>query len=86
MRQLGQIPHPDATITLFAWNGKFLVKLERGPFEQTYKIAELDLPPGPPDDLIRRLVDTAFVAEAVARFREMHASWTDAIERLEAAS
>ncbi|MBC7446583.1 MAG: hypothetical protein H7330_00815 [Hymenobacteraceae bacterium] len=85
MRQLGQIPHPDATITVFAWNGKFLIKLERGPFEQTYKIAELDLPPGAPDDLVRRLVDTAFVAEAVARFGEMHASWTDALERLEAA-
>jgi hypothetical protein len=85
MRQLGQIPHPDVSITLFAWNGKVLVKLERGPFEQTYKIAEADLPPGPPETLVRRLVDTAFVAEAVARFSEMRASWADALERFESA-
>ena len=85
MRQLAQIPHPDASITLFAWNGKFLVKIERGPFEQTYKIAELDLPPGPPDDVVRRLVDSAFVAEAVARFADMRTSWGAALERLEAA-
>lgn len=86
MRQLGQIPHPDATITLFAWNGKVLVKLERGPFEQTYKIAEADLPPGSPDAAVRRLVDSAFVAEAVAHFTAMRASWAAAMERLDVGS
>ncbi len=84
MRQLAIIPHPDAQITVFAWNGKYLVKLERGPFEQTYKIAELDMPPGPPDAVIRRLVDSVFIAEAVARFSQMHASWAEALERLDA--
>lgn len=83
VRQIADIPHPDAKITVFAWNGKLLVKLERGPFEQTYKVAELDLPPGPSEELARRLVDTAFVAEAVARFSQMAASWADALERLE---
>ena len=83
MRQLAVIPHPDAQITVFAWNGKYLVKLERGPFEQTYKIAELDLPPGPADEVVRRLVDATFVAEAVARFSQMRASWAEALERLE---
>lgn len=84
MRQIADIPHPDAKITVFAWNGKLLVKLERGPFEQTYKVAELDLPPGPPETIVHRLVDTAFVAEALARFAQMAASWHDALERLEA--
>ncbi len=84
MRQLADIPHPDVKITLFSWNGKYLVKLERGPFEQTYKVAEMDLPPGAPDEVIRRLVDPAFVAEAVARFSEMRASWGDALDRLDA--
>jgi hypothetical protein len=84
MRQLADIPHPDVKITLFSWNGKYLVKLERGPFEQTYKVAEMDLPPGAPDEVVRRLVDTAFVAEAVARFTEMRTSWGDALDRLDA--
>jgi len=83
MRQVADIPHPEAKITVFSWNGKYLVKLERGPFEQTYKVAELDLPPGPPEQVVRRLVDTAFVAEAVAQFAQMAASWNDAFERLD---
>lgn len=29
--------------TLFSWNGKFIVKLENGNLEQTYKIPEMDI-------------------------------------------
>jgi hypothetical protein len=29
--------------TLFSWNGKYLIKLENGHLEQTYKISELDI-------------------------------------------
>jgi len=29
--------------TLFSWNGKYLIKLEQGNLEQTYKIPELEV-------------------------------------------
>jgi len=29
--------------TLFSWNGKYILKLESGNLEQTYKISELDV-------------------------------------------
>lgn len=29
--------------TVFSWNGKYLIKLERGALEQTYKVSELDV-------------------------------------------
>ena len=29
--------------SLFAWNGKFILKLESGNLEQTYKISETDV-------------------------------------------
>jgi len=29
--------------TLFSWNGKYLIKLEQGNLEQTYKIPEIDV-------------------------------------------
>ena len=30
-------------VTVFSWNGKYLIKLEKGPFEQTYKVSEMDV-------------------------------------------
>src|SRR4051812_23403732 len=43
MRVVGEIPHSDCKITIFHWNNRYLIKLERGPFEQTFKIQEYDL-------------------------------------------
>jgi hypothetical protein len=34
---------PEVKCTLFSWNGKYLIKLENGTFEQTYKVSELDI-------------------------------------------
>ena len=38
MRTVTTIPHDKFTITIFSMNEKYLVKLEGGPMEQTYKI------------------------------------------------
>jgi len=29
--------------TLFSWNGKYIIKLEQGNLEQTYKVSEMDV-------------------------------------------
>ena len=34
---------PSIKCTLFSWNGKYLIKLEQGNMEQTYKIPEIDV-------------------------------------------
>lgn len=73
MRHVADLPHPHVKITLLAWGGKYLLKLEQGPLEQTYKVAELDLSGvAAPDVEIRQLLDDEFVAAAVARFQAMH--------------
>lgn len=73
MRHVADIPYPQVRITLFAWNGKYLLKLEQGPLEQTYKVPELDLIGlVPPDVEIRQILDDEFLTAAVARFRAMH--------------
>jgi hypothetical protein len=68
MRTLGQIQHPGAVVSLFSWNGKFIVKIEQGFLEQVYKFDHLDF-----DDEteFRGKIDEAFVAAAVSRFSEM---------------
>lgn len=72
MRQVAIIPYPQVKITLLAWNGKYLLKLEQGPLEQTYKVAELDMNGvEPPDVEIRQILDDEFLQAAVARFQAM---------------
>ena len=44
MRVVAELPHPDCKITIFSMNQKFIIKLEKGIFEQIYKLAELDIP------------------------------------------
>ncbi|TGE21989.1 hypothetical protein E5K00_17195 [Hymenobacter aquaticus] len=78
MRQLADIPHPDAKITLFSWNGKYLIKLEKGPFEQTYKVSEMDVTS---EADVRLLLDEEFIAAAVLRFTQMRHDLQAAFER-----
>lgn len=82
MRHVADIAHPQVKITLLAWNGKFLLKLEQGNLEQTYKVAELDLLSGA-DAEVRELLDEEFVAAAVARFAAMRADLQAAFARQE---
>ena len=80
MRVLTEIPHPAVKITVFAWNGKYIIKLEKGSFEQTFKISELDIL----DEAdIPKLLDETFIASALQRFGEMNKALQEAQERLE---
>lgn len=78
MRQLADIPHPEAKITLFSWNGKYLIKLEKGSLEQTYKVSELDVTS---DDDVRALLDSEFLQAALARFTDMRQDLQAAFDR-----
>ncbi|RYU84302.1 hypothetical protein [Hymenobacter persicinus] len=78
MRQLADIPHPDAKITLFSWNGKYLIKLEKGQLEQTYKVSEMDVTS---EDDVRTLLDAEFIAAAVQRFQQMRHDLQAAFDR-----
>lgn len=42
MRIIDQIEHPSMRISIFQMNQKFLLKLEYGPLEQTYKFDEMN--------------------------------------------
>ncbi len=78
MRIIGEIPHAQIKITLFAWNNKYIIKLERGGFEQTFKVAEFDLVN---DAQLTQLIDEPFLSEAINRFEEMEKSLIKALQR-----
>lgn len=79
MRVVGEIPHASCKITLLAWNNRYLLKIEQGLLEQTYKVNEYDLA-GERD--LYTLVDESFVQEAIALFEQMRANLERAMDRL----
>ncbi len=69
MRIIAELPHPEFKISIFYMNQKFIVKIERGVLEQSYKIAEADVTDGV--NSIFELLDEEFLKTVSARFTEM---------------
>lgn len=80
MRVIAEIPHPAVKITLFHWNGKYLIKLERGNLEQTYKVSELDVTG---EQEVRAMLDESFIAAVVELFDQMRGKLREARERVD---
>ncbi|GAB2537731.1 hypothetical protein [Spirosoma aerophilum] len=72
MRFVQDIPHPQFRIGLYAWNGKYIVKIDAGPYEQTYKVSEMDLID--PEN-VPKLLDESFLSRVALRFQEMDSDW-----------
>ncbi|HVK59973.1 MAG TPA: hypothetical protein VM432_00425 [Bdellovibrionales bacterium] len=70
MRTLGEIRHPECKISLFSWNGKYLVKFEQGLFEQTYKFEHLEFEN---ETEFRSHLTSEFIDRVAANFRQMAA-------------
>jgi len=62
-------------------NGKYIIKFEKGSFEQTYKLAEMDLLEGL--DGVFQLLDEEFIQQVVARFDEMLSDFSATWRRYE---
>ncbi|MFC5408281.1 hypothetical protein ACFPMF_03095 [Larkinella bovis] len=78
MRYLKEISHPAFRIGLYVWNNKYLIKIEAGSYEQTYKISEMDV--SSEEDVIG-LVDELFLQRVNERFGQMHEDFMNALER-----
>jgi len=79
MRVVGEIEHPECKITIFHWNNKYLIKLELGPFEQTFKLNEFDIST---EADLRMIVDADFIKKAMARFADMSQSLSEATDKI----
>ncbi len=80
MRVVREISHPDCKITIFSWNNRYLIKLEQGNLEQTFKIPEFDLAG---DEDLLSILDAEFLHQVSERFREMGRSLHEARTRSE---
>jgi len=79
MRIIAELPHPDFKISILNMNNKFIVKIEQGVYEQTYKIAEADLVDGV--DSIFEILDEAFLKTVLSRFIEMRKDFKETYNR-----
>jgi len=81
MRAIAELPHPNCKITIFSMNQKFIVKLERGAYEQTYKVSEMDVTDGV--NGVFQLLDEEFIATAITRFDAMDLDFKESYARHE---
>ncbi|MBS1508815.1 MAG: hypothetical protein JSS79_19415 [Bacteroidetes bacterium] len=79
MRVVGEIAHPELKITIFQWNNRYLIKLEAGLLEQTFKIHEYDISS---EEDLRKIVSAEFIKEAIDRFNSMAGSLRQAIDKI----
>lgn len=79
MRVVAEYNQAEIKITIYSWNGKYIMKFERGMYEQTYKVSEMDVFG---DDYVTTLInDETFMTEVRNKFQEMHKSLHEAIDR-----
>ena len=78
MRLVKDIPHERFKIQIFNYNAKYIVKIELGQFEQTFKIGETDVY-GVED--VERMITPELLSNAVKRFVEMRADWEEAFKQ-----
>jgi len=80
MRVIAELPHPECKITIFSMNQKYIVKFEQGAFEQSYKLAEMDLSGGGVNDVFE-ILDEEFITTVIDRFKLMRGDFTSAYNR-----
>lgn len=80
MRVIADIPHDRYKIQIFLYNAKYLVKIELGQFEQTFKIAESDV-----NGLeeLKRMVTDQLLRNSLDRFLSMRTDWEEAFKNKE---
>ncbi len=79
MRIIAELPHPDFKISILNMNNKFIVKIEQGSLEQTYKIADADVVDGV--NGVFELLDEEFLKTVSTRFYEMRKDFRESYTR-----
>ncbi|MFN5910191.1 MAG: hypothetical protein ACK45H_02545 [Bacteroidota bacterium] len=75
MRLVKDIPHERYKIQLFSYNAKYILKIELGQFEQTFKIGETDVD-GPHD--VEQMITPELLSNTLQRFIQMRSDWEHA--------
>lgn len=75
MRLVKEVPHQRYKIQIFQYNGKYIVKIELGPYEQSYKIDELEVTGL---EEVEKMINTELLTNSLHRFIAMRQDWEQA--------
>jgi len=75
MRLVKNVEHPKYKIQIFHYNGKYIVKIELGQFEQTFKIGDTDVM-GLDD--VENMLTEELLLNSLHRFVAMRNDWEEA--------
>lgn len=79
MRIVAEIPHESCKITVFYMNQKYIIKFEKGNFEQCYKISEIDFAIKDLED-VRKIVSNELLSKVIPRFAQMQSDLATALK------
>lgn len=80
MKVAAEFTRPEGRVSIFRMNNKYLIKIERGNFEQTFKISELDYVIKDEKDA-ERLLDEDFMKMVTENFMKMNSALHEALDR-----
>jgi 5-hydroxyisourate hydrolase-like protein (transthyretin family) len=80
MRYIKDIPHQHFKISIYQWNNKYIIKVESGMYEQTYKIDEYEVASVAE---IEKCMDKSFLESVAMKFREMDENFRGTLVRNE---
>jgi hypothetical protein len=78
VRIIATIPHPKIKISVFQMNQKYLLKMEAGPYEQTYKIYEEEINS---IEQLQAICNEAFMETVIKRFEQMHSDFENTLKQ-----
>ena len=79
MRIIAEILHPSCKISVFYMNQKYIVKFEKGNFEQSYKISELEFVISGIED-IKKVINESLITSVLLRFEQMQLDLQSALK------
>ncbi len=74
-----EIPHDKYKISIFSWNNKYIIKLEYGQLEQTYKVSEWDLTS---EDEVAEIVNLLIENIGDDIFSQMNSNLSNALDKI----
>lgn len=75
MRLIKDIPHDRYKIQLLNYNAKYIIKIELGQFEQSFKIDETEINS---IEEIENMITQDLLSNCLKRFIEMRTDWENA--------
>ena len=78
MRYIKDIPNENFKIGLYHWNNKYIIKIESGMYEQTYKIDDYELQN---QGELEVCLDKHFLATLNEKFASMHEDFMESFRR-----